>query len=38
MEAYAKINPKCDVLTVTIAPNTVQTVAVPLADPPKPGK
>ena len=38
MEAYAKINPKCDVLTVTIAPNTVQTVTVPLADPPKPGK
>ena len=38
MEAYAKIKPKCDVLTVTIAPNTVQTVTVPLADPPKPRK
>ena len=36
MEAYANLKPKCDVLTVTIAPNTVQTVSVPLANPPKP--
>ena len=36
MEAYSNLKPKCDVLTVTIAPNTVQTVTVPLADPPKP--
>ena len=38
MEAYANLKPKCDVLTVTIAPNTVQTVSVPLANPPKPDK
>ena len=36
MEAYANLKPKCDVLTVSIAPNTVQTVTVPLANPPKP--
>ena len=36
MEAYSNLKPKCDVLTVSIAPNTVQTVTVPLADPPKP--
>ena len=36
MEAYSNLKPKCDVLTVTIAPNTVQTVSVPLANPPKP--
>lgn len=35
MEPYAKLKPKCDVLTVTIAPNTVQTVTVPLKDSPK---
>ena len=33
MEMYNGINPKCDVLTVTIAPHTVQTVTVPLANP-----
>ena len=38
MEAYSNLKPKCDVLTVTIAPNTVQTVSVPLANPPKPAK
>ena len=38
MEAYANLKPKCDVLTVTIAPNTVQTVSVPLANLPKPDK
>ena len=38
MEAYANLKPKCDVLTVSIAPNTVQTVTVPLANPPKPDK
>ena len=36
METYANLKPKCDVLTVSIAPNTVQTVTVPLANPPKP--
>jgi len=36
MEKYAKLQPKCDVLTVTIAPNTVQTVTVPLRAVPKP--
>ena len=35
MEAYAKLRPKCDVLTVTITPHTVQTVTVPLKDAPK---
>jgi hypothetical protein len=38
MERYANIKPKCDVLTVKIAPHTVQTVTVPLADLPKPPK
>ena len=38
MEAYSNLKPKCDVLTVSIAPNTVQTVTVPLANPPKPDK
>ena len=35
MEPYAKLKPKCDVLTVTIAPHTVQTVTVPIRDAPK---
>ena len=35
MEMYAKLKPKCDVLTVTIAPHTVQTVTVPIRDAPK---
>ena len=35
MEPYMNLKPKCDVLTVTIAPNTVQTVTVPLRDAPK---
>ncbi len=36
MERYSKIKPKCDVLTVRIAPHTAQTVSVPMADAPKP--
>ena len=38
MAMYADLKPQCDVLTVKIAPHTVQTVTVPLKDAPKPKK